>query len=363
MLQAEGTEREYIEGVLRNARSFALFRAPGSGTIRLLSSDVLDSVDSVSMLNGKSGFVFAPFRTTVNCPILLMEDPVERKFDEQLLCADAAPLFSSDSMPTVADSSYLSHFECYSSALRSGEFTKLVLSRKRNQDKTADFSLYSLFIRACAYYPYSYIYIFSSSQTGCWMGCTPETLLSGNRSVFRTVALAGTQPIIQVKLPDIWDKKNIEEQRIVADYMRTQLSSQGISCSERGPFTVKAGALAHLKSELEFTLRDISRLGSLLDILHPSPAVCGFPKKKAYRFIRENEGYDRRYYSGFLGLLQPKDETDIYVNLRCMEVTNTKLVLYAGGGLLLSSVMQNEWNETEEKMKTMERLILNSINS
>ncbi len=98
-------------------------------------------------------------------------------------------------------------------------------------------------------------------------------------------------------------------------------------------------------------------MGDLLKRLHPTPAVCGLPKEKAYRFIQENEGYDRQYYSGFIGWLEPEGKSDLYVNLRCMNILSDRLVLYAGSGLLLSSEPESEWQETEAKMQTMRRLL------
>ena len=81
------------------------------------------------------------------------------------------------------------------------------------------------------------------------------------------------------------------------------------------------------------------------------------PKEAAYRFILANEGYDRSYYSGFIGRLDPDGKTGLYVNLRCMHIGNDSLTLYAGGGLLPSSDLKDEWLETEKKMQTLKRLL------
>ena len=118
------------------------------------------------------------------------------------------------------------------------------------------------------------------------------------------------------ELPQQWDEKNREEQEYVAAYIRKQLRSLGISPTEKGPYPAFAGALSHLKTDFHFSLNDSQRLGDLLKLLHPTPAVCGLPKEEAYRFILDNEGYDRSYYSGFIGWLRPEGRTDLYVNLR-----------------------------------------------
>lgn len=155
----------------------------------------------------------------------------------------------------------------------------------------------------------------------------------------------------------MWDEKNRKEQDYVASYIRRQLLSLGIHSTENGPYPAYAGALSHLKTDFRFSLKDNKGLGDLLKVLHPTPAVCGLPKEEAYRFILQNEGYDRRYYSGFIGWLDPEGRTDIYVNLRCMHIEDEQLTLYAGGGLLASSELNDEWLETEKKLQTIKRLI------
>ena len=167
-------------------------------------------------------------------------------------------------------------------------------------------------------------------------------------------------PLQNGNLPQEWGEKNRQEQEYVVSYIRRQLLSLDIHPAESGPYPAYAGALSHLKTSFHFTLRDNRKLGSLLKVLHPTPAVCGLPKEEAYRFILENEGYDRRYYSGFIGWLDPDGRTDLYVNLRCMHIEEEQLTLYAGGGLLASSELNDEWLETEKKLQTMRRIIVPS---
>ena len=84
---------------------------------------------------------------------------------------------------------------------------------------------------------------------------------------------------------------------------------------------------------------------------------CIFERR--LHFIIENEGYDRSYYSGFIGWLDPKGKTDLYVNLRCMNILPQTFTLYAGGGLLAASQLEDEWQETEDKLDTMRRIVGN----
>ena len=90
--------------------------------------------------------------------------------------------------------------------------------------------------------------------------------------------------------------------------------------------------------------------------LHPTPAVCGLPKKEAMERILSTESLDRRYYSGFIGLMQ-EDAASFYVNLRCLKLHAGGVRLYAGGGILAQSKLESEWKETCHKMCTMLALI------
>ena len=57
----------------------------------------------------------------------------------------------------------------------------------------------------------------------------------------------------------------------------------------------------HLKTDIQAEVEDRNSISNIIDSLHPTPAVCGFPKEVAKQFILENEGYNREFYAGFLG--------------------------------------------------------------
>ena len=93
-------------------------------------------------------------------------------------------------------------------------------------------------------------------------------------------------------------------------------------------------------------------LRQLAAALHPTPAVCGLPKTEALTRILTTESLDRRYYAGFLGWWG-QDEAALYVNLRCLKLYAGGVRLYAGGGILPESTLEQEWQETCHKMCTM----------
>ena len=140
--------------------------------------------------------------------------------------------------------------------------------------------------------------------------------------------------------------------------------------------TIKAGNLLHLKTRVSGLLT--SNLKEVVTVLHPTPAVCGLPKVTAKQFILNNENYNREFYSGYLGELNIKEKTtrntnrrnvennaysavktisNLYVNLRCMQLTDVKASIYVGGGITKDSIAENEWQETVNKTQTMKKVL------
>ncbi len=350
-----------IDTLIQQGQPFAAYRVPGEKPL-LVSAQAAGSirlVHDLEELDGKQGFVIAPFCISHTHPAVLIEsEKMDMPFHLDTEDEDTSPMhFPEESFRTDCTEEYATRFLTFSQALQEGRFDKLVFSRSYCMKRMPEFSPEAVFKAACRRYIHSYVYLCHTPQTGTWLGCTPEIILSGEKNRWNTVALAGTQPLQNGQLPQAWDEKNRKEQAYVTKYIREQLQSLGIPAEENGPYSAYAGALSHLKTDFSFTLDDNNNLGRLLKVLHPTPAVCGLPKEAAYHFILANEGYDRSYYSGFIGRLDPDGKTGLYVNLRCMHIGNDSLTLYAGGGLLPSSDLKDEWLETEKKMQTLKRLL------
>jgi isochorismate synthase len=199
-------------------------------------------------------------------------------------------------------------------------------------------------------------------EVGCWMGATPEPLLVIEDEQVKTVSLAGTQIATNKAIESYqWSSKEIEEQGIVTGFVENLLHSLNIQqFSKSGPENYQAANLIHLKTAFEFPQSELkNRFSGLLKALHPTPSVGGLPKAEAREFILANEKHDRSYYTGFLGPVNIENKTNIFVNLRCLQLFDNQFVLYSGAGITTSSVAENEWTETDNKMMTM----MNVMNS
>lgn len=347
-----------LDALIKHDTCFAIYRLPGEQEPHFVmqatgSPSLLHDIEE---LNGQYGFVIAPFKITATSPLLVIHpdctnlSEINTEFVDKKPEKDVAKKRTKD---TEVD--YNSLFEQFHEPILKGDVKKLVLSRNKTMKREDTFSPGRSFFRAAEKYIHSFVYLFHTPQSGTWLGSTPEILLAGSENGWQTVSLAGT------RFPNSgnvsWDDKNLREQHLVTSYILKQLTSFQITPEINGPYTVKAGNLAHLRTDFSFSLPDKPKTGTLLKMLHPTPAVSGLPKEKAYQFILEHEGYDRRYYTGFLGMIDPLAETNLYVNLRCMQIERDSLTLFAGSGLLSSSTCRDEWKETEQKLKTMASIV------
>ena len=358
--------------------AFALYRLPHQQEVTLVEQTTGNPTEITSLqeLNGRQGFVVAPFQTSAECPVLLIRPDRVQTFRNYAL--GIVPLLSESGaaflpvkchstarkapLPSCERADYASDFARFHQQLREGRFRKIVLSRCAEQLFDDDADPLQLFGRACEFYPRLFISLVYTPQSGYWLTATPEVLLEGQNGRWHTMALAGTMTLEGDDLNGEgervqWSDKNIQEQRYVASYIMDCLTHLATDIREEGPRTVRAANLVHLRSDFTFNLLDDACVGNLISQLHPTPAVCGLPKAETYRFIQEHEHTPRRYYSGFMGPLHLQSATHLYVTLRCMQIAEGKYRLYAGGGLLKDSVEEQEWQETEAKLETMRQCI------
>ena len=381
-------------------KSFAIYRLPYQKECTLMIQHEGEplKLKSYTELNGKRGFVMAPFAVSPDQPILLIEADEVRSVDvsrkeeggkrkenstetlSSFLVESYNQIISPSSFllpPSSKESSLSSRqryhidFSNFHSNLLNGEFQKIVLSRCVQEPRKEEQLPMTLFQTACELYPRMFISLVYTPQSGMWLMATPEILLEGGGNDWHTIALAGTMKLEgellsfdlppvkgEARLSDIaWTTKNIQEQRYVATYLMECLEHFSSQITEEGPYTARAANLVHLRSDFNFVLEDTRRIGELIRTLHPTPAVCGLPKQQTFDFIRRNESQSRRYYSGFSGPFNPEVDTHLFVSLRCMQILDDCYCLYAGGGLLRDSVEDQEWEETEAKLETMRSLL------
>lgn len=240
-------------------------------------------------------------------------------------------------------------------AIRSGQLNKIVPARLKRKALTDNFDLIQSISSLIDSYPNAFINFFHIPELGSWLGASPEILIQTKGNEFYTMSLAGTQkakgdnPLKSTA----WTQKEIEEQALVSRYIVDCFKKIRLrEYDEQGPKTVIAGNLLHLRSDFRVDMKatNFHQLGSvMLKLLHPTSAVCGMPRDKAFEFLNAYEKLNRSLFAGFIGPVNVEEETSIYVNLRTARLTEKEAFLYAGAGVTADSIPEKEWQETEMK--------------
>ena len=333
-------------------RPFVLYSNFNKNTIKALLQTNAKSYQS-SRFN-EAGFVFAPFNLKKQ-PTYLIPKSVSEVLEFNSKSKSTSFLYSQNSK-----SNSKIHKNLIKKAIQfiqEKTLEKVVLARTA-EIEFLNINVLELFYSVVKAYPEAYTYFWFHPKTGIWMGASPESLLKIEGQKLHSTALAGTQKSNDSKVVE-WDGKNFEEQAIVTNFLKKTLNTHLEFVYTSKPKTIRAGKLLHLKTLLSGTLKATPNgFKALLNDVHPTPAVCGTPKKAAMDFIDEYELIDRSYYSGFLGEIRhhsnPKLQyANLVVNLRCMQIDRNTAKLYAGGGITEKSNPDNEWEETEAKIQTL----------
>jgi isochorismate synthase len=368
---------DFFENLIQqfnNKLPFVAYRKPKTQIIKaiLQEKDELIKIKDFT----ESGFVFAPFDDKAEAVLIPLNKSKTIEADVILKEREASHKFLKE-VSSEEKHNHINLVQKGIKAIKSKQFQKVVLSRKETVS-SIDAHPISIFKRMISSYSNAFVYVWFHPKVGLWLGATPETLLNLKGSRFSTMALAGTQEY-KGNLDVIWDNKNIEEQQFVSDYILDNLKDIINDLKVSDTKTVKAGSLLHLRSDISGLLKNSTNsLQLLIKKLHPTPAVCGLPKKEAKQFIIENENYKRDFYTGFLGELNLKEVkerssnkknienkayttinivSDLFVNLRCMQFKNNDVILYVGGGITKESVPEIEWEETLNKAKIIKRVL------
>ncbi|PID69826.1 MAG: isochorismate synthase [Flavobacteriales bacterium] len=296
-----------------------------------------------------SGFVFAPFLASDKTIIFpaTQSKIISSNLIKSPQTSDTIVLHPDNK---TAKEQHLRLVQNAITTIKDTALQKVVVSRKI-EVKLSGFDFIKVFHSICNLYPTAFTYCWYHPKIGLWLGATPERLLTVSDYHFKTMALAATQAAVENKKVE-WKTKEKNEQQLVTNYILEQLTDlENVTVSK--PSNKKAGNLWHICTEISGKLPEQFPVSRLIKRLHPTPAVCGLPKTPALAFIKKYENYDRKYYTGYLGELNMEGKTDIYVNLRCMEITKKQAIIYAGGGITADSYPQSEWEETQRKSETM----------
>lgn len=241
------------------------------------------------------------------------------------------------------------------------EVDKVVLSRLIDITTRDRVDSGALMERLIAQNPASFNFHVPLSDGGVLLGASPELLLRKEGQHFSSLPLAGSarrQP------DDVLDReagnrllasgKDRHEHELVTQAMKSVLGPRSSQLSlPESPQLITTPTLWHLATPIAGTALAEENAMSLACLLHPTPALSGFPHQAAKRLIAELEPFDRQLFGGIVGWCDDEGNGEWVVTIRCARLQQRTLRLFAGAGIVPASSPLGEWRETGVKLTTM----------
>ncbi len=234
---------------------------------------------------------------------------------------------------------------------------KIVLARKTELEFSEPVNALEMLERLQKDNSAAYYFCFQPFKNYAFIGGTPERLYKRDHLAVFSEAVAGTVP--RGKTPE--EDEQLEKELLNSDKERREhlfvvesiRETFGKICSEvieqKKILVMKLPRLQHLYAKIRGYLMPGMGDRELLQQLHPTPAVGGYPQTPARREIARLENFDRGWYAGPVGWYSPA-ESEFAVAIRSGLAAENKLFLYSGAGIVPGSKPEKEWAEIENKI-------------
>ncbi|MEO1094106.1 MAG: isochorismate synthase [Cyanobacteria bacterium J06638_28] len=205
------------------------------------------------------------------------------------------------------------------------------------------------------------IFSFSGTNNAHFIGASPERLLSIRQGRLITDALAGSAPRGKTPQADRTlgqqlanSAKEQREHRLVLDFIVQQLQAKGLSPRySTPPGLLRLSHIQHLHTPICADVpAHVSPL-TLVEALHPTPAVAGVPTATACQLIQQTEACDRGLYAAPLGWVDPYKNSDFIVGIRSALIQGNRARLYTGAGIVAGSDPEKELAEVQLKLQAL----------
>ncbi|ANT65695.1 MULTISPECIES: isochorismate synthase [Prosthecochloris] len=242
-----------------------------------------------------------------------------------------------------------------------GFVAKIILARQTSLTFSERFSPLLFMLR----YPFpessTYRYYLEPEEGKAFFSFTPERLYHRHNNSLVTEALAGTCSRERGATDGttacdhlLNSEKDIREHSFVKNTIADELASICTTIEmENEARALQLNNLVHLYTRCTATLRhDAARDATILETLHPTPAVGGVPKEEALKHIMHLEPFSRGWYAGPVGWISP-DKAEFAVGIRSALADGRVVHLFSGAGLVKGSDPSMEWQEVDHKIADM----------
>lgn len=244
--------------------------------------------------------------------------------------------------------------------IRVGEFAKVVLAREERFAFADRLDVVAVLERLREQQPMSYLFAFEQDGR-CFIGASPEQLVKKEGTVCYSTCLAGSirrgKTVREDEELGNWllqDEKNLKEHQFVVEMIKEAMAEMcdTIDISPR-PQLLKMRDIQHLYTPVIGESRRNVSLVSLVERLHPTPALGGTPRETALETIRVLEPLDRGWYAAPIGWMDVLGNGEFAVAIRSGLLQGNEAILFAGCGVVGDSDPASEYEETKVKLKPM----------
>jgi menaquinone-specific isochorismate synthase len=244
--------------------------------------------------------------------------------------------------------------------MRDGLYEKVVLCRELRLEAEDSFSPTEVLYRLREEQPKSFLFAVQHGES-CFLGASPERLVKREGSELLSACLAGTTARGKTSLEDeelgnrlLQDRKNRYEHQLVVDMIKNAMEQVcPVVDVPTDPVLYKMRDVQHLYTPVIGRASKETSLLSLVELLHPTPALGGFPRQKALEKIRQVEQVDRGWYGAPVGWIDYKGDGEFAVAIRSGLLEGKRASLFAGNGMVADSEPESEYRETQMKFKPM----------
>jgi menaquinone-specific isochorismate synthase len=244
--------------------------------------------------------------------------------------------------------------------IENGTLQKVVLSRRLDVAGTRSFDVDRLLGALSCLFPSCQVVQLRRNGSS-FVAATPERLLSQQGREIEVDAIAGTAGRDADCAADTAlgqalraSDKNLREHQFVIDAIREALESCSTDLETPAePQLMQLSNAQHLWSPIRAKADEAVDVFHLAERLHPTPATNGQPRHTARGWLQDGEPFERGWYTGAAGILEPDLSGELWVLLRCARICGRRAELYAGAGIVKGSDPSTEWDETEAKLSAM----------
>jgi menaquinone-specific isochorismate synthase len=242
--------------------------------------------------------------------------------------------------------------------IEAGDLRKVVLAQALAVDLDRPVSVAEVLERLGDSYPDCFRFLFEPTAEVSFFGATPERLTTLRGRTVETEALAGsvgrgTTPEVDAELEASLreSEKLIHEHELVTDTICDQLAplSGDVRVGDRR--VRKLANIQHRWTPIEADLSGDDHVLSIVEALHPTPAVGGVPPGAALRTIRETETFDRGWYAAPVGWFDADGDGTFAVGIRSGVASEDRVTLFAGNGIVADSGPEEEYEEVQLKYR------------